>query len=49
MEYTILKIVKEEDSYKPGDIRKVSPLLAQRLIDEGIAVRYTRIKDKDKE
>jgi hypothetical protein len=47
MEYTILRIIKSDDAYKLGDIAKVSPLLAQRLIDDGVAVRYKKItKDK---
>ena len=40
MEYVILRILKQEGWYKPGDITTVSPLLAQRLIKDGIAERY---------
>ena len=47
MEYVILRILKEEGFYKPGDITTVSPLMAQRLIDDGIAERYVRDKTKD--
>jgi len=42
MEYVILRILKEEGFYKPGDITTVSPLMAQRLIDDGVAERYVR-------
>ncbi|MGV7223285.1 MAG: hypothetical protein ACQ9MH_17370 [Nitrospinales bacterium] len=40
MEYVILRILKQESWWKPGDITTVSPLLAQRLIEDGIAERY---------
>jgi len=33
----------------PGSIITVSPMMAQILIDDGIAERYIRNKDKDKE
>ena len=42
MEYVILRIIKQEDWYRPGDITSVSPFLAQRLIEDGIAERYIR-------
>lgn len=48
MEYVILRIIKQEGWYRPGDITTVSPLLAKRLIDDGIAERYVRKQDKDK-
>ena len=46
MEYVILRILKNEGWYRPGDITTVSPLLAKRLIDDGIAERYVRKQDK---
>ena len=49
MEYVILRIIKQDGWYRPGDITTVSPMLAKRLIDDGIAERYVRNKDKDKE
>ena len=42
MEYVILRILKEDGLYKPGQIASVSPLMAQHLIEDGIAERYTR-------
>ena len=42
MEYVILKILKEDGRYRPGQITSVSPLMAKHLIDDGIAERYTR-------
>ena len=42
MEYVILRILKEDGRYKPGEITSVSPLLAKHLIDDGIAERYIR-------
>ena len=42
MEYVILRIIKRDGYSVPGDIITVSPLLAQRLIDDGIAERYIR-------
>ena len=47
MEYVILRILKQEGGYRPGDITTVSPLLAKRLIDDEIAERYVRDKTKD--
>jgi len=47
MEYVILRILKQEGWYRPGDITTVSPLLAKRLIDDEIAERYVRDKTKD--
>jgi len=47
MEYVILKILKEDGRYRPGQITSVSPLMAKHLIDDGIAERYIRNKDKD--
>jgi hypothetical protein len=47
MEYVILKILKEDGRYRPGQITSVSPLMAKHLIDDGIAERYVRNKDKD--
>ena len=47
MEYVILRILKQDGWYRPGDITTVSSLLAQRLIDDGIAERYVRDKTKD--
>ena len=49
MEYTILKIIKGNNCYMPGSIITVSSMMAQILIDDGIAERYIRNKDKDKE
>ena len=46
MEYVILRILKQEGWYRPGDITTVSPLLAKHLIDDGIAERYVRERDK---
>jgi len=42
MEYVILKILKEDGRYRPGQITSVSPLMAKHLIDDGIAERYIR-------
>ena len=48
MEYVILRIIKKEGSlvesgfFKSGAIVSVSPLMAQQLIDDGIAERYVR-------
>jgi len=47
MEYVILRIIKRDGYSVPGDIVTVSPLLAQRLIDDEIAERYVRNKTKD--
>ena len=47
MEYVILRIIKQEGWYRPGDITTVSPLLAQRLIEDGVAVRYIIKKEKN--
>ena len=49
MEYVILRIIKRDGYSVPGDIVTVSPLLAQRLIDDGIAERYVRKENKDQE
>jgi len=49
MEYVILRILKQDGHSVPGDIINVSPLLAQRLIDDGIAERYVRKENKDQE
>ena len=49
MEYVILRIIKRDGYSVPGDIITVSPLLAQRLIDDGIAERYVRKENKDQE
>ena len=49
MEYTILKIIKGNNCYMPGSIITVSPMMAQILIDDGIAERYVRNKNKDKD
>ena len=46
MEYVILKIIKRDGFSIPGAIVNVSPLMAQRLIEDGIAERYTRNQDK---
>jgi len=46
MEYVILRIIKKDGRSVPGDIINVSPLLAQRLIDDGIAERYVRKQDE---
>ena len=46
MEYVILKIIKRGGFSIPGAIVSVSPLLAQQLIDDGIAERYVRERDK---
>ena len=48
MEYVILKIIEKKGSFvesgffKSGSIVSVSPLMAQQLIDDGIAERYVR-------
>ncbi len=47
MEYAIIRITKRYFQYGPEDIIRVSPLMAQRLIDDGIAERYVRNKDKE--
>ena len=45
MEYSIVKIKKEFDWYRPGDVVSLSPMIAQRLIEDGIAERYIRNKN----
>jgi len=47
MEYVILKIIKRDGFSVPGAIVSVSPLLAQQLIDDGIAERYVREQSQD--
>jgi len=47
MEYVILRIIKQEGWYRPGDIITVSPMFARRLIDDEIAERYVRKQNKD--
>jgi len=49
MEYTILKIIKGTNCYIPGSIITVTPMMAQILIDDGIAERYVKKKNKDQE
>ena len=46
MEYVILRIIKGNNCYIPGSIITVSPMMAQLLIDDGIAERYVRNKDQ---
>ena len=49
MEYVILRIIKR-DGYSPGDIITASPLMAQRMIDDGVAERYVKNREqKDKD
>lgn len=48
MEYVILRILKEDGRYRPGQITTVSPMFAKHLIDDGIAERYVRKQNKDK-
>ena len=47
MEYVILRIIKGNNCYIPGSIITVTPMMAQLLIDDGIAERYVRKQDKD--
>ena len=47
MEYVILRIIKGSSCYIPGSIITVTPMMAQLLIDDGIAERYVRKQDKD--
>ena len=49
MEYVILRILKQEGWYRPGDITTVTPMMAQILIDDGIAEQYVKKKNKDQE
>ena len=55
MEYVILKIIEKKGSFvesgffKSGSIVSVSPLMAQQLIDDGIAERYVREQRKMKD
>ena len=49
MEYVILRIIKGNNCYIPGSIITVTPMMAQILIDDGIAERYIRKQDKDKD
>ena len=49
MEYSIVKIKKDFNLYRPGDVIKVSPQMARILIEEDVAERYIREQYQDKD